>query len=264
MTADSNLHNTDEYIIEDNEVGSGLAEEERRPGISPGSSGELTFYVIPKQKDELTVQFTLELEAYTEVDQNTKDAIEVTLTSDTTLGKDNQTWIKQVDEEHAALKLLEGHLMFFKTRTGSEESGYYYSDQLFDWSFERTLTAEELEAGEPVEITIYWAWPYVLGQAILPTSAYQLNGTTLFDTTSEDANAPRKLLYNQMIKYPTFYFYDATDTELTGLSVATLSKIYDADYTQEEYSKISRYYNAADQYIGDNIRYIFVRLSAQS
>lgn len=67
-----------------------------------------------------------------------------------------------------------------------------------------------------------------------------------------------------MIKNPTFYFYDATDPEFKELLVATLPKIYNANYTQEEYSKISRYYNAADQYIGDNIRYIFVRLSAQS
>ena len=114
--------------------------------IEPGSSGKLEFYVLPKDtsaKHDFT--FTLTVKGYKESD-----------------GK-----YIQMSNSDKFYKLLSGHIQFFS----SCDTNGKYSRRL-----EATATAEGItitglkrstDAGK-TKVTIYWVWPYYVGDMILP------------------------------------------------------------------------------------------------
>jgi hypothetical protein len=219
-------------ITADSNFGNNKLQDEEDEGISPGTSGELTFYVIPNQGGNLTLDFTLNLSLY----NYNKQLINGTI---------NQ--------------LFAGHLMFFESK--SDEG--IYSDWIEDGTFTKTFT--EAVAGKAYPVTIYWVWPYVFGQLLLPKGSPNLPGDiVLFD------DAVREKLETNMINSISgtnsstdrLYFYSNVTINDTEITSEIIESIHSGTYTAPNYTRLSQYYNYADQYIGDNVTYILLNLTA--
>jgi hypothetical protein len=176
---------------------SGISDEDS--GISPGSSGVVTFYVIPKKTGSLTVKFKLKMTAYSEnSDEQSSDDGEITLSDITAL-----------DEDSEAAQYLKGHLLYFL----SYENGVY-SERITDDGF--SITFKDAKADEEQEVNIYWVWPYSFGQMVLKSSDENLivlNRSGIFADSSDEKTETAKLIKNS----PEIFFRsknsDAFDSE---------------------------------------------------
>lgn len=201
-------------------------------GIQPGSSGVLTFYVIPKRDmEQLDITFLLDTILYNTSAQPISDS-----------HKDNSDCI--IGNDEAEYDLVKGHVLFFRNY---DEKTKLYSDMITD-SFDFSETA--VKADKAYEQNIYWVWPYMIDQLILSE-----NDTSFFDKdygkliSDEDTKA----LKADMVKNPKRYFA-APDSDDVSVSEDELSSItgVNSDY----YSTINAYWNEADQKIGKKVGFI--------
>jgi hypothetical protein len=260
MTTDSNMENNE----------NGNVQEDGEQGLYPGASGSLTFYVIPDQDGTLNLQFSLTTELYEAAQKETEDAIPVSIATDDADDTDEESvsYIQKSTDEIAS-DLVQGHLLFFETKKDG-----LYSDWIQGGNFSKTF--KDAKADTSYKVTIYWVWPYVFAQTLLPKGAMHLNGKTILFT--DDV---RSALCADMKAYPEKYFYnnesaqtfknsassDSTDkTNTSSIPQKVLNKL--GSMTQltgisSDYTEISRYYNRADQYVGEEVEYILLRLNAQ-
>lgn len=127
-------------ISDDSHLENGAA----KTGISPGSSGKLEFYVIPKRDGELQLKVNVTLAPLTE------EGIQITMEDDETLN-----W------------LLRGHFLF--SYECKEAAGYDskntptlipYENGSFKLTFQKAVT------NQPIPVTLYWKWPEFLRDII--------------------------------------------------------------------------------------------------
>ena len=110
--------------------------------VSPGMSGEISFYIIPNRTGSQTVTLHLGLAGYEE----------------TTVEGGSNTG-RKIDDL-VLNSLLSGHILLFQS---------YESGQYDDWlpgsvstggvDYQVTVTNPDAVADVPWEITIYWVWP---------------------------------------------------------------------------------------------------------
>lgn len=126
------------YCTDDGEIALRLAKDETT--VSPGSSGEITFYVIPENSGSQSVSLYFSLYGYEEDEEkNSGDRInDIVLSS-----------------------LLCGHILIFENHG---ENGY--SDRIpgslsssGGLSYRISRINENATAGVPWAITLYWVWP---------------------------------------------------------------------------------------------------------
>ena len=256
ITADSNAKN---YVT------SSTSEDNK--GIRPGTSGEMKFWIVPKDQQTISIKFKLEITPYINnyvLDGNGNYTFAEG--SNTPLEGDPIS-IAGNNNYSTVLNYLANHIMFFKNRTEvtpqSGDSYYTYSDLItldndFNLVYDSTnhvytstltLSSEESVLQEK-ELSIYWVWPETLAEAILPESK-QNSGYHAVCTDDE--------ILNKLKANPSYFFkgYDAaTDTDNTPNTNLTKSII------EQYYPRLSVEYNNADQEIGDNIGYIMLTLSA--
>ena len=201
-------------------------------GIYPGSSGTLTFYVIPKQNCDLNINFSLEKILY----KNNTDT-----------GK-----LEIIEDAAGIPGFVKGHILFFKTK----ENGIY-SDRIADGF---NIKQEGAITDTAYKFDIHWTWPSVADQLVLPNDdpLLEKNGykriISYADTT----------FYDDIIKNPVNYFSreleDMNLTEiLTNLRNGSVADSFDSD----NYKKINELWNEVDQLIGTNVSYIEIRLKEQ-
>lgn len=239
--------------------------KENEKGIRPGTSGELKFWVVPKNASTINISFKLTLEPYKanyrltadnkfEVDENNMP-IELAPTS----VADDSDYAEVMD-------YIKSHILFFKKRNtvGTGASAYYtYSDLIpvnteFDLVYdsvsgtykkELVFTVDDGDLQDK-EFSIYWVWPETLAEAVLPENK---------QNTGKHCICPNNEIFNELKKDPSKFLkeYDASkDTNNTADSALTQDLIY------QYYSRLSIEYNNADQDIGDNIGYLLLELSA--
>jgi hypothetical protein len=211
MSADSNLNNT------------GVTD-----GIAPNTSGKLTFYVIPYQNGDLTVDFTLSVMPYREQTGGGLAAL-------ATDADDTDSSTSAASDEQLR-DLLEGHVLFFQ---GVDATGLY-TDWIQDDTF--TVTFADAQAGTPYPVTIYWVWPNVVGQMLLENPPYG----ALF------SDAVRKQLQKDMTQNANRYFYGVSDSDWLTTAI-----------TDQNTDELSPFYNQADEQLGQNVDFISVQLIAQ-
>ena len=119
--------------------------------------------------------------------------------------------------------LLRGHLLFSFVCTAAKDS-----TSTPTWidcqSREFSLTFENVDS--PILVTLNWQWPYVLE-----------------DVVGDDT------ILNRMKAHPSFFFYNR----------GTVSSAEDLSENLQTYSD---YYNNADQYIGDHVTGLLLRMTA--
>ncbi|MDY4599588.1 MAG: hypothetical protein SPC78_08165 [Candidatus Faecousia sp.] len=138
----------------------GAGGSEAGGGISPGSGGKLTFYVIPQRDGLLKLAFHLNVIPLS----SAKGAL---------------------SESEAAWKLIQGHLLFSHStvdadgKTATDEKNNLVMELVDFENKSFTLNFGEVKkAGAPIPVTLSWTWPYVLEDARADTTvaAWMSNG----------------------------------------------------------------------------------------
>ena len=213
-------------------------------GLNPGADGQLTFYIHSKTTGELTVTFRLRMEGW-DGDMNVAD--------------------------ESLQRLLRGHILLF---AGHEDGLYQNWISPFAGTWTRTLDngailtgngdgsltwTGTVEEGAFYPVTIYWLWPEVLGQYLF-SSGERIGGRpVLFPDEVPDGLFAAMCSMDKGKTSNDFFLWDSTSP---GVTPDTLSGLR-ANYNTLLYGKVCTYYNAADQTIGDNIRYMTLRLDAE-
>lgn len=124
-------------------------------GIAPGSSGQLTFYVIPKIDGELTLTFSVDV---------------IPLKQE----KGGMQELGDTADEQAARQLLQGHLLFSETYNNSTQL-LQFDNRSFILNF-GTVTKD----GAPIPVTLDWRWPYLHSDAKADTTVDGWMGTPAY------------------------------------------------------------------------------------
>lgn len=262
ITDDSNLRN----------------EKDKSLGIEPGSSGNITFYIIPHKNGALNVSLTLSLTGYTL--------------------KNNATDLKPeflTDIKADAQQLLEGHILLFAGYDEQKNSYKGWISQDGDpWSMsldnsslsqkengELIWSIKDAEAEKAYPVTVYWIWPELLESYLLKKESYTGTRPLLFpeetDESTSDSNLealPSKL-FAKMCEVPDgssdtsvnsnrYFRWESKETFINTVKKdgTTLYQIRNK-YNSALYGNVAVYYDLADQYIGSNVQYVKLTLNAR-
>lgn len=206
------------FCVENGEIALRLSEE--NVTISPGMSGEITFYIIPEKNGSQTVSLYLGMSGYKMV----KD--------------DNNSLTGEKINDVVLNSLLCGRILLFKDAIHSEwiRGKISVSEGL---SYKINATNENAQAGVPWPITIYWIWPL----------RYE-NMIEDFNSNSDISNYISSQSINLTNIPNTDYSY----------SQIFLTKDFDAGKNELPENKRSNAYNYADEYIGKNTDYLYVTI----
>ncbi len=266
ITADSNLRN----------------EKDESLGIEPGSSGSITFYIIPHKSGALNVSLTLSLTGYTL--------------------KDNGTELKPkllTDIKADAQQLLEGHILLF---AGYDEKKNSYKGWISKdgdpWimSLGDNSSLSQKENGELIwsnkdataenayPVTVYWIWPELLESYLRNSNSYTGIRPLLFPAEQNPAEQKDEIAsVNNLEALPSKLFGKMCEVdESSGISVnsnrylrwetATVFnenvtvntlKLIREQYNSALYGNVAAYYDLADQYLGSNVQYVKLTLNAK-
>lgn len=260
ITADSNLRN----------------EKDKSIGIEPGSSGSITFYIIPHKNGALNVSLTLSLTGYTL--------------------KNNATDLKPeflTDIKADAQQLLEGHILLFAGYDKQKNSYKGWISQDGDpWSMsldnsslsqkengELIWSIKDAEAEKAYPVTVYWIWPELLESYLLKKESYTGTRPLLFpgkengSTSGSDLEDLPSNLFKKMCEVPAknsntpvnsnrYFRWETKETFENTVTVDTLNQIRNR-YNSALYGNVAAYYDLADQYIGSNVQYVKLTLNAR-
>lgn len=277
ITDDSNLRN----------------EKDESLGIEPGSSGSITFYIIPHKNGVLNVSLTLSLTGYTLKDNVTD------LTSENL----NPGLLTDIKED--AQQLLEGHILLFAGYDKIKNSYKGWISQDGDpWTMrlEDGSRLSQNENGELIwsnknaiadnayKVTVYWIWPELLESYLLKKESYTGTRPLLFpakqnnestsannleelpsnESTSDNnlEDLPSKLFEKMCEGFGTsvhsnrYLLWETAAASNENVTVNTLEQIR-AHYNSVLYGNVAAYYDLADQYLGSNVQYVKLTLNAK-
>lgn len=263
ITDDSNLRN----------------EKDKSLGIEPGSSGSITFYIIPHKNGALNVSLTLSLTGYT-LKNNVTELTPESL----------------IEIKADAQQLLEGHILLFAGYDKKKNSYKGWISQDGDpWSMslndndnsslsqkgngELIWSIKDAEAEKAYPVTVYWIWPELLESYLLKKESYTGTRPLLFPAEkdkSTSASNPEALpseLFEKMCEVPAenpntpvnsnrYFRWETKETSETPVNVDTLKQIRNR-YNSALYGNVAAYYDLADQYIGSNVQYVKLTLNAR-
>ena len=195
--------------------------------VGPGSKGKMTFYVIPTVAGENQVTITVSLAAYGLSEPN------------------NDEVTAQSVNNRKLSNILCGHMLLFQ---GKDAQGNYAKqieptlgeDGTIRFTFAKT---DEWVINQPIEITLYWIWPYRFENLVYPGQP-----DSVFKTSGDVQNGFLDWVnaHKQNIAYTNDSLNDAN-----------------ADMSNSDFSKWSSGYNRGDQLIGDTVAYFVWTIHAE-
>ena len=226
--------------------------------LMPGASGSMTFYIIPRKENLTSANLTFTLKAYRD---------------------DPTTGLAVISEDNQLQNLVMGHILFFRNwdADGSyagwiapDENGSYLTGNA-EYSFKVTpKNKTTFEKDKPYPVTLYWVWPNYIRNYIYTNQ----NGSLFTNTNSSDYQKLITFLNNENFqnneaeqKYSKmFYVKPDSDTasakEQAGGKGSSDRIIHtdkiDSNITDAVLNECNEAYNNADQYIGENARYLYV------
>lgn len=211
-------------------------------GIYPGARGVLTFTVTPLATDLNDVQIDLSRILQT--------ADKATL----------QTGTGLTDEQLTLLNLFKSHLLFFEANTAEDGSGFYSekigsSITIKKEKFYKKDSTDK-KATEPVVVHIYWVWPEYLQNFVLTGDA--LYYKNLFAEAGDSPQSDYRSMQSSINKNKAG-FYFRTSESVDPQAAPDLGENMSAD----NIATCAELYNSADEYLGDRIAYVQLRISAQ-
>lgn len=230
--------------------------------LMPGASGSMTFYIIPRKENLTSANLTFTLKAYED---------------------DTKTGVAAVSKDNQLQNLVMGHILFFRNRDADgsyagwiapDENGSYLTGNS-EYSF--TVTPENkttFEKDKPYPVTLYWIWPNYIRNYIYTNQ----NGSLFTNPDSSDYKNLLKFLNKENFqnnvaeqKYSKI-FYAKPDSGATSAKgsiggnennanssdhIIHIDNI-DSNITDTVLNECNEAYNNADQYIGENARYLYV------
>lgn len=264
ITDDSNLRN----------------EKDKSLGIEPGSSGSITFYIIPHKNGALNVSLTFSLTGYTLKNTGTE------LTSESL-----------TDIKADAQQLLEGHILLFAGYDKKKNSYKGWISQDGDpWSMslndndnsslsqkgngELIWSIQNAEAEKAYPVKIYWIWPELLESYLLKKESYTGTRPLLFpaekDESTSDSNLealPSKLFVkmcevpaenpNTPVNSNRYFRWETKEAFTNTVKRGETLNLIRNRYNSALYGNVAAYYDLADQYIGSNVQYVKLTLNAR-
>lgn len=224
--------------------------ERQDKAIEPGSSGSLTFYVVPKYDGKVELNLNLSLIPYKKEEDQFKEITE----------KNDKT----------AKDFIDGHILFCLKRGSGQKEIQWIKDGTFK------IEIENAEKDSEYGYTLYWCWPQSFGEAVLKSGDSYLNGREPLFSEFTNGEAMRNTILQtdgwSMVKKPERYFYsNLTKTPLYSdqeelKEITNMYNQYSEEFSATEknaFVDLSSYYNQADQYIGSHVDCVRVRLTAE-
>ena len=294
-------------------------DESIAPDISPGSSGELNLFVIPKTNDAMNVKVSLNVVAFAEIDKYTVSTV---INQETQAGEEirtkngtqiieinsdfaaaanavnNSTAAGEADKYIAAANYLKGHILFFGEEGNPDNSDeslrYYYSTPYTTSNEDSQITfnypVPANKNGKAVQVPIYWMWTNTLGQiALKNNTSTQMNGISVVQNITTFPNTPltdkEKLIKyvkdNKDIVLKDWRNIELSETEelvtIPQLMVSSephiteekamellVDELIDDIANTNNFSRLSKCYNAADYDIGTKIRYFMIEVTVEA
>lgn len=227
--------------------------ERQDEAIEPGSSGELTFYVVPKYDGAVDLNMNLSLISY----------------------KVNGEQFAEITEEtdKVAKNFVDGHILFFlETGTKNAKEIQWIKDGTFE------ISIADAKKDEVYGYTLYWCWPRSFGEAVLKESDRYLNDRSILFSEFANGEEMRKTISQDdtlsMVKAPERYFYsNLTKNPLSATGnqkeLREIGNMYNkssselSEDAKNAFVDLSSYYNQADQYIGSQVDCVRIRLEAE-
>ncbi len=257
-------------------------------GIEPGSSGSMTFYIIPHKDGSLKVGLNLTLTGY---------SVEASAEEANTADSDNQEKLAEAD--NPTQQLLEGHILLFAGYdSGSKSYSGWISEDAGTWTINsgenKEIFLSRNDDGELVwstknavkdtayPVTIYWIWPEMLESYLMKTDSYTGRRPLLFPKDASDPedssnNSGSGLdtlpenLFEKMCNTKgvegaknsnRYFLWENETTFQKTVTPKVLSQIRN-NFNPVIYRSIANYYDLADQYLGSNVKYVKLKLEAQ-
>lgn len=262
-------------------------EKDESLGIEPGSSGSITFYIIPHKSGALNVSLTLSLTGYTLRDNGTESKPE----------KLNPELLTDIKAD--AQQLLEGHILLFAGYNENNNSYKGWISQDGDpWTMslgdksslsqkengELIWSNKDATAENAYPVTVYWIWPELLESYLRNSNSYTGTRPLLFPAEQNPAeqkdenasvNNPEALpskLFGKMcevdessstsINSNRYLRWETAAVFKENVTVDTL-KLIREQYNSALYGNVAAYYDLADQYLGSNVQYVKLTLNAK-
>ena len=218
--------------------------------LMPGTSGSMTFYIIPRKENLTSANLTFTLKDYED---------------------DKKTGVAAVSKDNQLQNLVMGHILFFRNRDADgsyagwiapDENGSYLTGNS-EYSF--TVTPENkttFEKDKPYPVILYWIWPNYIRNYIYTNQ----NGSLFTNPDSSDYKNLLKFLNKENFqnneaeqKYSKI-FYVKPDSGATSAKDSTggNGNQINSNITDAVLNECNEAYNNADQYIGENARYLYV------
>lgn len=257
---------------------SNLRNENNRPqGIEPGSSGKMTFYIISHKQGLLDVKLDLSFTGYQATGTTVSTAAD----------------LKEIDEP--AQQLLEGHILLFAGYDGTSNSYKgWISEDAVSWSMnlgtddepillqedgkeELTWRTENAEKDAVYPVTVYWIWPERLESYLMKAGTYAGRYPLLFpddagENDSGNLSALPADLFTKMCKTDNttdsnagsnrYFRWENQETFRRTVTTDTLSGLRNKFHSLI-YREAAAYYDSADQYLGKNVQYVKLKLTAE-
>lgn len=194
--------------------------------LQPGAQGRLELYIIPRQAGMTTLTLQLRAAPYRLEKDDQGQSVAREITNDTTL-----------------LRLLEGHLLFFRSRDDREGcSGRIAPEQPLTLTLPGGGAFQEDTA---YKVTVYWVWPHQLRN-------YLLTDTALGDLCTAGDTHQELVGFVNGEKDPdtSVLFYNPGPAALPP-----------AGAVEENIAGWRVFYDRADQYIGSRAQFLYVEAS---
>lgn len=195
----------------------------------PGARGKLEFYVIPRVEGLSSVNVKLDIlpcKAMTDANGK-KGAV--------------------VQENDRLNKLIDGHILFF---SGLDDIHGYSGWLGLNPTISISSTSDALSIDTPYKVTVYWIWPKQYRNLIY--DKFSTRGD-LFANTANNKDYER--LIDFINENREFFFYGSLEN--------IQSLVISDQMTQSDYDNGVLYYNYADEYIGKNADYIYLKVTGE-
>lgn len=248
-------------------------------GLEPNSHGKLTFWVVPNESGTLDITFEFGIRGFIGSFTEPEDEDEepeltslVEINDDLTIANSGGliSTAAQLADKKAALEFIQGHILFFSDYDGTYYSGFLGTGRSIRFGdCINPSTNAKYNAGNPVsvtegqkyQVTIYWKWANTFEQMV-------------FDETSRKKDEPLFVSTNTTDRTAIYSYLSATESSemknkvFKDLTVSAITT--DLGYVQNNTTasidsatkELTDAYNNADSFIGNNIDYIMIEMTA--
>lgn len=248
-------------------------------GLEPNSHGKLTFWVVPNSTGTLDIEFDFNIRGFIgtfiepedeEAEPELSDLYEIN--DDLTIENSGGliTNAAQLADKKAALDFIQGHILFFSDYNGTYYSGFLGTGRSirFGDCIDPSTNAK-YNAGNPVsvtegqkyQVTIYWKWANTFEQMVFDEISPKKDEPLFVSTNTTDRTA----IYSYLSATESSEMKNKVFKDLTVSAITT-----DLGYVQNNTTasidsatkELTDAYNNADSFIGNNIDYIMIEMTA--